>query len=585
MPFSSSAAEEGFFLSHAGSSASTPKRDHGHLSGEDASFALTDAPPPAPGTPGRSVRPPRRNRCSIPLGAHKVTCAPPGLTVTTQVHRRSVPVTGPRRIVVAKDDRTSTAAYQWKTRDDGQLESTLVERRALLLRAGEYVEVLETQVHGERVRGRICWEVLEDQVEEARELDGSDRSGNDAENPADKILKKETPRSMRQLRKQLPSFMKRNKDKFSEEPTNVESVTAQKVVKRYEGWISLRWAKKEKKEAHSRRIECSAKKEQELRLGTSSRDYGIGGTARADGAVATDEDVGPWTVPVPLGVFCISSNKGVPMHESPDGTNALVVLGRGQYVEVVQTLVKARIAIWARVIVSNGPRRQDKELVSGNGRKGAMEFTNGWIRLLNVKTGLAVATPVPLGAYVIVEYEPGCNITEGAHLDSKEKGPALVPGSCIEVVATRLEEGVVRGLIARGGYVTLFRVVFRVASNGNNSRRQKSYGGTRIIMNAMPVPLGLYQIIQGTLTVTSHMSSASSCRTRLALNSMVEIVETYVEKKSTDVIRVRGRVRATNTGGGGSDDAGSDSSNKGWITVFEVRGHSMRMYAHPKQYT
>ena len=51
--------------------------------------------------------------------------------------------------------------------------------------------------------------------------------------------------------------------------------------------------------------------------------------------------------------------------------------------------------------------------------------------------------------------EQDCVITDGGQLDSKVKG-SFVPGSFMEVVATRMEEGIVRGLIASGGHVTLF---------------------------------------------------------------------------------------------------------------------------------
>ena len=109
----------------------------------------------------------------------------------------------------------------------------------------------------------------------------------------------------------------------------------------------------------------------------------------------------------------------------------------------------------------------------------------------------------------------------------------------------------------------------------------------RITMDAMPIPLGIYQITQGALAVTSSTSSSSHCQTRLPLNATVEIVETLVEERSTEGSRVRGLVRATSAGdgAGGNHDEHSNISNGGWITLFEVRSSKMRMYAHPKQQT
>ena len=88
-----------------------------------------------------SYRPrPRHNGWSVPLGVHKVICAEPGLKVTTQVHRQSLSV---------------------KINCRGRVNS-VEGPQELIISPGSYIEVLETQVHGDRVRGRICWEEEEE---------------------------------------------------------------------------------------------------------------------------------------------------------------------------------------------------------------------------------------------------------------------------------------------------------------------------------------------------------------------------------------------------------------------------------------
>ena len=192
----------------------------------------------------------------------------------------------------------------------------------------------------------------------------------------------------------------------------------------------------------------------------------------------------------------------------------------------------------------------------------------------------------PLGPYVVIE---NCKLTEGARLDSKETATALAPGSCIEIVATLIEEGVVRGLTSRGGYVTLFDLNSKYGDSGtainkNDIPRQKENCGTQVMINATPIPLGIYKIIHGALTVTSGISSSSSCLRKLELNSMVEIVETHIEKRSIVESHVRGRFRATNADRVGVDhDTSSNINDGGWITMLEVHGPRMKMYVRPKQ--
>ncbi len=133
-------------------------------------------------TPILSSSPMRNNHgWSVPLGVHRITCAPPGLVVTVDVHRRSNVVK--RKIIrkslvhqeVGGDDaaKVVTASSKLKTTmkrnrrknaggGGGDNENikivTDVITRDLVLPPGSYVEVMETRVHGGRVRGRIVWE-------------------------------------------------------------------------------------------------------------------------------------------------------------------------------------------------------------------------------------------------------------------------------------------------------------------------------------------------------------------------------------------------------------------------------------------
>eukprot|EP00581_Thalassiosira_minuscula_P017615 CAMPEP_0183716172 /NCGR_PEP_ID=MMETSP0737-20130205/10166_1 /TAXON_ID=385413 /ORGANISM="Thalassiosira miniscula, Strain CCMP1093" /LENGTH=1275 /DNA_ID=CAMNT_0025945395 /DNA_START=232 /DNA_END=4059 /DNA_ORIENTATION=+ len=450
------------------------------------------------------AQPTQHNGWNVPLGVHKVVCKLPGLPVTTLVHRRSSPV-----------------------RAHGN---------ELIIPPGSHVEILETRAHGDRVRGRICWEV-------------------EVEGPKKK-KKKKGPMGL----------LKKHGKKHKAKSTEVQEVTGPKIVAKYEGWISIQWTK---------------------------GNNGVGIEERrteedSGGGVRADESPGPWTKPVPLGVYRISSKFGLLLREAPERDSAISgKLNRGRFVEVMQTRVRLDGAVRARVIVPQSQNNKDGseignqvgksmvvsrdkvEKVAGdsaidslsqnakNGDENGKQVdksTSGWIDLLDAQSGTLGAKPVPLGAYVIVADEPGCEITEGGQLDSKVKG-TLLPGSCMEVVATRMEEGVIRGLIASGGHVTLF-----VPSRAKD-------------MIAMPVPLGTYQIIQDALMVSADIDSSSPFVRRLPLNANVDIVETHVEDRSTEGNRVRGRY------------VGSDSSSGGggWITLFEVRRNCMKMYAHPKQ--
>lgn len=379
------------------------KRTHSNKSSHSETKSLSDvAPPVTQPIAVPQVMSSNMSACSnitsffphngwaVQLGVHKIVCSSPGLAVTTDIHRRS------------------TAVQRKYVDINGK-----IAQKDLILPPGSYVEILETQVHGGRVRGRIAWEEDEELLPIPKD-----------------VLKKKR------------SFLKRKKKKPKEEKTCLLN-----------GWISLQWEEEEDSE------ERQAKESRSTR-GISNQDHRI-----------TDEDEGPWTEPIPLGVYRITFSAGLPLRETPE-RDSLVLdkLERGRCVEVVETQVKGD-RVRARCIVP--PMPNEDGVVTG-------KFQSGWISLLNAMTGASGAQPVPLGAYVAVA-ESGCVITEGGRLDSKVRGN-LSPGSCIEVVATRIEEGVVRGLIAAGGHVTLF------VPSGRSNRASANRDGGR--MFAMPVPLG-----------------------------------------------------------------------------------------------
>jgi hypothetical protein len=118
------------------------------VNGETAPFtrALSSKNPTTASTTSESQHSniKRDHGWSVPIGVHKVICDAPGLLVTCDVHRKSAPV-----------KRTSTTANDVSSRS--RRKQTLPDQQ-LVIPPGSYIEVVETQVHGDRVRGRIVWE-------------------------------------------------------------------------------------------------------------------------------------------------------------------------------------------------------------------------------------------------------------------------------------------------------------------------------------------------------------------------------------------------------------------------------------------
>jgi len=307
------------------------------------------------------------------------------------------------------------------------------------------------------------------------------------------------------------------KDKVAKNP----EPTVKTVTHRYTGWVSLRW---------------SGEKD-ESKAGNDNK--GMRKTRISPSIVPkpTDEDTGPWTEPVALGVYCISFSHGLPVRESPDRDSTLVgMLERGQYVEVVETQVKGD-RVRARCILATASKGE--------------KSLNGWISLFNAVTGSSGATAVPLGAYVAVS-EANCTVTEGGSLNSKFRS-LLRRGSCVEIVATRIEDGVVRGLISTGGHVTLIGL-----KQSQGKKNDKSCSSPNEEQYLMHVPTGVYKVIYAKgLPVFMGLETNSPSAMDLEAESFVQVVETSVRNG-----RVCGRIISVINGNVRQD-------LHGWIYLFE----------------
>jgi hypothetical protein len=439
-------------------------------------------------------KPKRDHGWSVPIGVHKVTCSSPGLTVTCDVHRRSAAV---KRI-----NSGNGSSKHFNRRGSSCKASQLQD---LILPPGKYVEVLETQVHGGRVRGRI---VYEEEVETSGYVEYDSEKTKGGKRRSSFLIGK----------------LVKNKDK-SEQCTS--SAELKVIMHKYTGWVSLRRINEDagcKEGGSGPNSVSSSKKSKCFILPTP-----------------TDEDSGPWTSPVALGVYRVSFSHGLPIRKSSERDSPVVgLLERGQYVEVVETQVK-------------GDRVRARCLVSSDGGD-SMSSANGWISLFNAVTGSSGASAVPLGAYVAVA-ESGCTVTDGGSITSKVR-ETLARGSCVKIVATRIEDGEVRGLIATGGHVTLISSEKASATKGIQ-RIQEADQATH---HLMPVPCGIYQIIYPNgLAVSAGVEEDTPVTIKLDVETRIQVVETSVENG-----RVRGRIVSYVV----KNDKRKKLEN-GWIDLFE----------------
>ena len=149
------------------------------------------------------------------------------------------------------------------------------------------MEILETQVHGGRVRGRIIWE--------EEDLEGVERgSGKNRLRRKEKKSKKKK-KSLLEKRPKRKSKMfqrgraKKKEDDGTHEDDDDDSVWEENMVK-YSGWISVQWADEEDEEGNAAG-----------RLGSGS-----------------DEDAGPWTGKCAFDCLRIVNFLGLFSHFSSD---------------------------------------------------------------------------------------------------------------------------------------------------------------------------------------------------------------------------------------------------------------------------
>jgi len=430
----------------------------------------------------------------VPLGVHKVICSK-GLTVTTDIHRRS-------NVVKRKIIRKSLATSDTSTTKEGTKKmkikrikkkkqfnvktTTSIITRDLILLPGTYVDILETCIHGGRVRGRISFEeevltevdnelLLAWEEEEVRNQCRLDKQENN-NSPSKKKLSKAilSPLHHKSSKdgheKNLPfaselfdsipvqQMNKGQKNKSSTSSTDQSSSYLTTI--KYNGWITLSWAE-------------------------SVND-------------SNEEDKGPLTQAIPLGVYRFfvqghestaavsgSTVKQLPLYDASDSDQIIDFLVHNQCLEVVETQVKIRKKTDGQD--SNSPESEQvvrarciipviksslsaEDLATGNiDSKPQQKFTSGWITLVGQGEDTSVI-PIPLGTYTVTSDEPLLSCDFGSNVKSTHE-----PGSNFEVVNTRIEfeddtrtmkcsscgrEGkyhtiAVRALIATGGYATI----------------------------------------------------------------------------------------------------------------------------------
>mmetsp|Transcript_5255 Transcript_5255/g.11927 ORF Transcript_5255/g.11927 Transcript_5255/m.11927 type:complete len:1039 (+) Transcript_5255:164-3280(+) len=594
---------------------------------------------------------------SVPLGVHKVICSKPGLVVTADVHRRSNVV---KRKIIKKslvdNDKNKNVDANGKKKTSSKKKmkikrrkkkkhknlktTTSVITRDLILPPGSHVDILETRVHGGRVRGRIAWEeevatemdreltlLLEEEEVRKRAMARPHKSRS-------KGPKKGKARTFfRRLsgtRGQQDDKLPFTSELFDSRPPQHRSPSGKAARSpsplttiKYNGWISLQWA---------------SVKNHERDEALKRRQSDTGNNPKV--SLVADEDEGPWSQQLPLGVYQISSSgdtstgdhtvnaknqdagssvKQLPLYDAPDSESNIVdFLVCNQCLEIVETQVlvtkrrdrdpkmgsmnnylsntEGKQVVRARcmvpVVVSPLSAEQ---FVGGNEftpSKPQRKFRSGWITLGDDKNSTDVtASPIPVGAYVVTTDDPLMSC------DGNSKIKSILPsGSCMEVVTTRVEfeedtkmmncrccdrEGMyytvaVRALIASGGYVTLF-----VASMGTSG----THGSLCVcgqlvphVVYAEPVPLGKYRVTQP-VCLTQDSGHKSPMITQLNENACVQVIETRVEDG-----RVRGRVKIIDFANGDDDQIRKESTT-GWVSLSSLRCLGGRSLGLRKQHS
>jgi len=426
----------------------------------------------------------------VPLGVHEVICSK-GLTVTTDIHRRSNVVK--RKIIRKSLADTSTIKdgtkkmkmkrIKKKKKYNNVKTTTSIITRDLILPPGTYVDILETCIHGGRVRGRISFEeeVLtevdnelllaweEEEVRNQCHLEKKDKSSPSKKKLSKAILSPLHRKSSKDGHERNLPFaselfdsipvQQMNKGQKNKSSTSSTDQSSSLTTIKYNGWITLSWA--------------------------------------ANVNDSNEEDKGLFTQPIPLGVYRIfaqgnestaavsgSTVKQLPLHEASDSDQIVDFLVHNQCLEVVETEVMIRKKTEGQD--SNSSESEQvvrarcmlpviksslsvEDFATGKiDSKPQQKFTSGWITLVGQGDDTSVI-PIPLGAYVVTSDEPLLSCDFGSNVKSVHQ-----PGTTFEVVNTRIEfeddtrmmkcscgrEGkfhtiAVRALIATGGYVTI----------------------------------------------------------------------------------------------------------------------------------
>ena len=533
----------------------------------------------------------------VPLGVHKIVCSSHGLVVTSDVHRGSNVVK--RRMlkkslaggkVMEKKKKKSIKKRigkavsprkhrknknEYERRLENIKTATTAITQDLVLKSGTFVEITETRIHDGRVRGKVCWEeevMVELDADLTKEIKRQERIAELMTEAGVSPSKKKSIFRRRQEKKggagaddddeaiaqtisyssnfssdEIPTPSKLNQlENRSPSPSPATTI-------KYIGWISLQWAgivgNHERDEAMKRRRDARR-------------------TLNVD--VLADEDDGPWSLPLHLGVYRIDED-GLTVFETLDANSiSIATLFSGDVVEVVETqvvMMKSRVnqsgvhlsmlaseiecirTVRARCLVF-APDGDSKKKISG------------WITLCEEGKS-DTASPIPVGAYNVSSKEPLMSY-------SGSKIKTILPsGSCMEVNATRLEFDecnatkcdygqenaypvvAVKALISLGGYATLFT---RPLGCGKEVLMEEHH-------LAEPVALGIYKVVHPDgVFFTEGIGPNSQVITTISQNACVEVVETRVEQGC-----VRGKISIFYS----YDVSESGDKKTGWISLFE----------------
>lgn len=535
---------------------------------------------------------------NTPLGVHRILCKPPGLVVTSDYHRRSAVVK--RKVVVKrtnsrmKKDKLFIEAQTVPSRGRNMMgkispkkkkkANLMVVSRDLILKCGSHVDIVETIVHGGRVRGKIVWEeemIVEFDDISLAQMNTMHGTGEHEEKQTGINSKKRT------------SLFRRKNNKSKSVSTDLCTASPNVIVRSgcspspppltlvtYSGWISLEWAgnNNEREKTAARRL-------------------------HPEEGLASDEDNGPWSQPLQLGVYRVhcdptvnydlfsGSSGQLPLSDAADSDrNITHLLVENQYVEIVET----QVVVMKTKITSDHLRNRHVGINAADGFCGVRtvrcrcivpilinptsnnappqkQFRSGWISLCTDNRFMGTrATPLQQGAYIIIS-DSGCIVTEGNGSDSKIK--SILPRySCVEVVTTQLrfednEElltchcgkevmyiaAAVRALIASGGYITLLYSPIGTPESPDNICNC----GTLIQRTiAQPVPIGMYKICHPNGVIVTSGIKESQTVSIIDEGKKVEVLQTAVDDRC-----IRGRICL--------EDDHSKETIIGWINLFE----------------